>query len=429
MLDLELNDNLKVCIKIPKTEFNVNDIVKVCKALSASISKSFFEKILCKIQTQLLDHYLGVAWHSKPHLVTPWTCPRCGNRSDFYRRGKRKRSLKSTMGVLHFHLLQVTCLDCDKTFSPFPHLLGIDSRQRLTKELERSFCTLVKDYSYSKTARYFDLILGLNLSSTTIHKTVQKYGQAVEIIEDLDQITHLQTDSTRINASANERGISVHIALSVGSSYLKGKRTIRQKTLACVQVAKSPEKIKELLNRSQIDQITVDGLSGLEGYISQNQLPVNIQRCLWHIPRTTKHMLYLDGMSNAQAREFVKPMNEFLFNESLSVKRRTEKYNKLIEQSRVYDLPSTNSFLENAKEHLFTYKQFAEKDQHGRTNSIIERQMREVNRRMENGSRWTEKGAQNLLCLKFVEELNPESYDYLWKLRKKHKSAFSVIQC
>ena len=78
MLDLELNDNLKVCIKIPKAEFNVNDIVKVCKALSASISKSFFEKILYKIQAQLLDHYLGVAWHSKPHLVTPWTCPRCG---------------------------------------------------------------------------------------------------------------------------------------------------------------------------------------------------------------------------------------------------------------------------------------------------------------------------------------------------------------
>ena len=55
--------------------------------------------------------------------------------------------------------------------------------------------------------------------------------------------------------------------------------------------------------------------------------------------------------------------------------------------------------------------------------------MREVNHRMENGSRWTEKGAQNLLNLKFIEELNPESYDYLWKLRKKPKSEFSVILC
>ena len=140
-------------------------------------------------------------------------------------------------------------------------------------------------------------------------------------------------------------------------------------------------------------------------------------------------MLYLDGMSTPQAREFVKPMNELLFNESLSVDRRVKKYNKLIEKCKVYNLTSTNSFLENAKEHLFTYKQFAEKDLHGRTNNVIERQMREVNRRMENGSRWTEKGAQNLLNLKFIEELNPESYDYLWKLRKKHKSEFSVILC
>ena len=152
MLDFELHNNFKVHIKIPKEEYNVNDIVFFCKSLSTSISQSFFEKILYKIQSQILDHFLGVSWHSERFLATPWVCPRCGNRSAFNRRGKRKRSLKSTMGVLHFYLLQVTCLHCDKTFSPFPRLLGIDSRHWLTKELERSFCTLVKDYSYSVTS-------------------------------------------------------------------------------------------------------------------------------------------------------------------------------------------------------------------------------------------------------------------------------------
>jgi hypothetical protein len=429
MLDFELHDKFKVRIKIPQAEFNVNDLVSCCKSLSKSLVQSFFEKILYELQAHILNHYLGAVWNSNNSIPTPWECPRCRNRIAFNRRGKRKRSLKSSVGILCFHLLQVTCLDCEKTFSPFPLLLGIESRHRLTKELEQFLCTVVKDNSYSKTAKAFNLLLGLDLSPTTVHRTVQKHGQEVEVIEDLSQITHLQTDITRINASANERGISVHFAISVGGSYQKGKRTIRQKTLACVQVAKSPEKIKTLLDRSKIDQITVDGLSGLEGYISKNQLPVNVQRCLWHIPRTAKHMLYLDGMSTPQAREFVKPMNELLFNESLSVDRRVKKYNKLIEKCKVYNLTSTNSFLENAKEHLFTYKQFAEKDLHGRTNSVIERQMREVNRRMENGSRWTEKGAQNLLNLKFIEELNPESYDYLWKLRKKHKSEFSVILC
>ena len=55
--------------------------------------------------------------------------------------------------------------------------------------------------------------------------------------------------------------------------------------------------------------------------------------------------------------------------------------------------------------------------------------MREVNRRMENGSRWSQTGAENLQKLKFIEELNPVSYDYLWKLKKNSKASFEVRLC
>jgi transposase-like protein len=308
-------------------------------------------------------------------------------------------------------------------------LLGIGSRHRLTKELEQLLCSVVKDTSYAKAARTCNLFVDFNLSPRTVHKTVQSYGQKAQVVEDLSRITHLQTDSTKINAVPNERGIDVHLTLSIGASHKKGKRTIRQKTLAAIEVAKSPKKAKKVLKNSIVDQVIVDGRSGLERFIEQKKLPVTVQRCLWHIPHTSVHMLFQDGVSTTIGRELVRPMKEFLFNEKISVEKRLKKYDTLTSQFRLNQYESTCTFLENARKNLFTYKQFAEEDLYGRTNSIVERQMRELNRRMENGSRWTVPGAQNLLNLKFIEELNPVSYDYLWKLRKTTKARYQVILC
>ena len=429
MLEFQLCESCTIHVNIPKSEQKINELVVCCKEASRNFFQLFFEKVVVSIQRHILDRALGRAW--KPHQVTPtpWECPRCGSRYNFKRRGKRKRTLKTSYGKVQFSLLQVTCGDCNKTFSPFPRLLGMYSRHQLTRELEQMICSVVKDTSFAKTASTVNLFCDLQLSPRTVHKTVQHYGEKAKIVEDLTSITRLEADSTKINASPNERGIDVHIALAVGASSRKGKRTIRKKTLATIEVAKSPEKTKRLLKNSQIDQLIIDGRSGLESYIEDNELPITVQRCLWHIPRTAVHMLHEDGLSAPVGRELIKPMRRFLFDESLPVKTRREKYDTLIGQFRENDYLKTCTFLENARDNLFTYKQFAEQDLYGRTISVVERQMREVNRRMENGSRWTPAGAQSLLSLKFIEELNPISYQYLWKVRKKQKSSFEVILC
>ena len=320
-------------------------------------------------------------------------------------------------------------MDCGKTFSPFPKLFGIEKRQRISRELEQKFCRIAKDLSYGKSANFFSQVFDLAISSRTIHSTVQKYGARARIMEDLSQIKHLQVDSTKINASANERGIDVHLAISIGQAQQKNKRTYRNKTLASVEVSKTPADAKRLLQESKIDQLTVDGKSGLESFVNDQDIPTIIQRCLWHIPRTTAHMMYLDGNKITAARKYVAPLKEFLFKESLSVATRLEKYNSFIEQCRNAGFEKTTSFLENAAKDLFAYKQFEDADIHGRTNSVVERQMREINRRMENGSRWSRNGANNLLKLKFIDEMNPVSYAYLWKLSKSKLTKMNVILC
>lgn len=429
MLELKFSETFNIQVNIPQKEQKVNDLISICQKSSRLFFQVFFEKLMLRIQAHMLVLVLGSAWKPSQRIVAPWACPRCGSRYGFSRRGKRTRIMKTFHGKVRYPLLQLTCKDCQKTFSPFPALLGIHSRHQFTQELEQKLCSMVKDVSFSKTAKFVNLMCNLRLSPYSIHRVVQRYGTQAKIVEDLRTITRLESDSTKIKASANERGIDVHIALAVGGCTCKGKRVIREKTLAVLEVAKSPEKTKRLLRQSHIDQVIVDGHSGLERYIEENKLPITVQRCLWHIPRTAVHMLWKDGLSADAGRALVKPMKTILFDESLPVHERLEKYDALTDTVRMQNDDNTCTFLENARANLFTYKQFADQDNYGRTISVVERQMREVNRRMENGGRWTPKGAQNLLTLKFIEELNPLSYDYLWNIRKKRKSSFEVILC
>jgi hypothetical protein len=45
---------------------------------------------------------------------------------------------------------------------------------------------------------------------------------------------------------------------------------------------------------------------------------------------------------------------------------------------------------------------------------VIERQMREVDRRAWIGMRWSEAGLSNLLTLSFAKTHNPDDYERLW---------------
>lgn len=416
-------------IKLSKSEINVNSFVDYCDKSAKAISRNLLAELIRQAQNHILNLFLGKRWTPSSGKATPWECPRCAARTGFKRRGKRYRKLKTSIGIVRFSLLQVTCEDCNKTFSPFPDLLGIKSCHRLSRELECKIADLVKDFSYAKTATLTNKLFDLNLSPHTIHKMIQHYGAEAEIIEDFTHISHLQTDSTKINASINERGIDVHLALSIGASEKKNGRTFRHKKLVSVQVSDQQPDIKKVLKKSRVDQITVDGKSGLEKYIENNKIPVVIQRCLWHIPRTTAHMMYCDGVKIAFGRELAEPLKYFLFDEKCSVSSRLKQYDDFIEKCNKLHLRKTTVFLKRARKKLYSYKQFDDSDVHGRTTSIVERQMREINRRMENGSRWSKTGAQNLLKLKMIQELNPESYKKLWKLTKIKKNNYKVILC
>ena len=435
MLDVHMCQQVMVHINIPNSEMDVNSLVAYCKKVSKSFFQELFQAIIIEFQQRVLFLVLGERWHPSQPDPAPWQCPCCGSRYGFKRRGRRKRSLKTSHGTVHFAVLQVTCCDCGKTFSPFPKLLGIAYGHRLTREFEQLICRVVKDMSYGKTSQLFAQLADAPVSAHTAHRVVQRYGQCAEIIENKTAIDQLQYDSTKIKASANKRGIDVHLAIAIGKRTQRYQRAHCEKTLVNVQVSRSPSQLKKILKNTSITQLTVDGLSGLTGYISKKKLDVPVQRCLWHIPKTASHMLYLDGVDKEQRRELVRPLKNFLFDENRSVFERLMEYQNTINAFTDYQYEKTDKFLRKASPYLFTYKINKNKNKnknniYDRTISITERLMREMNRRFENGARWTPQGAENLLTVKLIEELNnPQSYDYLWKLKKQIKATFQVILC
>jgi len=433
MLNIEMFQKVLVHINIPNSEMNVNSLVSYCKKASKSFFQELFQAIIIEFQQRVLCSVLGERWHPNQPEPAPWQCPSCGSRYGFKRRGRRKRSLKTSNGTVHFGVLQVTCCDCGKTFSPFPKLLGIAYGHRLTREFEQLICRVVKDMSYRKTSQLFTHLADAPVSAHTAHRVVQHYGQCAEIIENKTAIDQLQYDSTKIKASPNERGMNVHLAIAIGKRTQRYQRVYCEKALVNVQVSRSPSQLKKILKNTPITQLTVDGLSGLTGYISKKKLDVPVQRCLWHIPKTAAHMLYRDGVNKEQRQELVRPLKHFLFDENRSVFERLQCYKDTIEAFVDSHYEKTVTFLEKAFPYLFTYKTNKKKNKnktYDRTISIAERLMREINRRFENGARWTPTGAENLLMLKLIEELdNPQSYDHLWKLKKQMKATFQVILC
>jgi hypothetical protein len=49
-----------------------------------------------------------------------------------------------------------------------------------------------------------------------------------------------------------------------------------------------------------------------------------------------------------------------------------------------------------------------------RTTSVIEREMREINRRSDVGVRWSERGIDNLLRLRAARRINKDDFERVW---------------
>ena len=425
---LKLNQKIQLEINIQTENVDVNDLIELNRKINKAITPKLFYQQFEEIQRFELDKALGKKWLPQQSRATPWECPRCKSRYGFSKRGKRYRYLKTGIGKLKIPLLQITCNDCGKTFSPFTKILGIPYRKSLSRELEQKIIKNVIELSYNKSSMNIDDLLGMKISNHTIHNVVQRYGKEAEIIRTGEPIRQLQVDSTKVNAIDNERGIDVHIALSIGTRNIKGKRTYVSKELVEIEVNEQPNKIKRLLKKHPVDLLILDGHSGLESFIKEQNLNINVQRCLWHLPRTLSHSLYLDGLPLYQRRFWAKRFMPIIYDD-IDLEQRIKKYDEFSIILNQQGFNHAYQYIINAKIESFTYFKLPIDKREDKTISIVERQMREIKRRFKNGSRWSKPGIENLIKLKLINQFSKNSWEHLWKLKSNPIKNFSFILC
>jgi hypothetical protein len=426
---------LRPDFSVPESVLTVNAVVEHVRASSAECCKEQIEAW----QERVLEDVLGPAWAPHEPSLAPWHCPVCGSCAGFKRRGSRPRQLLTSVGKIRFRLRQVTCLACEQvgshtTFSPFPELLDMPLRSRISGELSRKVVDAATRLSYQQSTELCEVMTGQRLSATSIHTQVRVHAPQrlplpsalTEAAQDVVAEAHtpvkvplLLLDSTRLCAGSNPKGTAVNLAMAVLNRQQHGGRSELKKALVAFGVGDWSE-LKPDLQRVLPEMILIDGDRELMHLVQELYPGVPVQRCLWHIPHTLGFALWKGKMPKQQRDVWLRRIALALYNVSTSADG-VAAVHGLAQELAQAGYSRAAGMLGTAAATVFTHLDLpalVPGGRHGRcapiATSYIERQMREINRRGDNGGRWSEAGIERLLRLALLRRFDGEHWDQLW---------------
>lgn len=396
---LVLETSIQRVTKIESSSFTINDLLSILPGVGRNLGEEYAREILARVQDQAVDEILA----GRAELV----CERCGvvhrGPSTLLRRGSRARKLKTSSGVLDFSLKQLTCRDCGRTWSPFVHRLGLLPRQRVSEELERKLVECVTDLPYQKTCSLAEEWLGASVSSKTLHGFVQKRGEQVRFTP-AEPPKAAQADGTKVPAGASERGTEVRFSFQILGRHEEHGRSVVEKRIAGWGIG--PGSWSEALPPGIATEVIVtDREKGLPELLTRQHPEVRHQHCEWHLGHTLDHLLYLDGVKVKARKEHVAELGRIVWG-AATTDRRTA-YIAFCE--KLAHCRQAHTMLRDALPNVLFAIPSAE-----RTTSVIEREMREINRRTDVGVRWSVPGVANILRLRQARRINKDDFERVW---------------
>lgn len=389
----------RTSLNVESWSLSINALVSSLPGLSRLLALEQARRDLSAAQDEYVDAVLG----GRAELV----CEGCGvihRGPTLLRRGWRARQLKTSTGVLRFELRQLTCRECRRTWSPFGTLLGLAPRQRVAQELVRKLVECVTELPYGKTCGLAAAWLGASLSPKTLHGYVQELGSQVRFTPAAPSAV-VQADGTKVPAGRSERGMEVRFSLQILGRAVKDGRTAVQKWIAGWGVG--PGAWKHVLPRGIATEVIVtDREKGLPKLLAKRFPKLRHQHCEWHLGHTMNHLLYLDGVKLAERKRLREALGKIVWGRTITNRR--ERYAALCSELACY--PKAHAMLVDARENVLF-----EVPSRERTTSVIEREMREINRRSDVGVRWSERGIDNLLRLRAAKRINKDDFERVWQ--------------
>ena len=400
---LSVETKLHLTLTVAAAGVEVNDLAAWCFGVRNGIGQQILSQVLQRAQEQHWDQVLAGSGAV--------ACRRCGLEHSgpdaaVVRRGSRRRQVRTSSGRVSFRLLQLTCLECGATWSPYAELLGLTPRQRVCEELVRKLTDLVTRLSYANTAELGRQWLGASVTPRTLHRAVQGYGSAVEFTEG-EAFETLVADSTCVPAGQVDRGEAACVALQVSKRARRRGRSRYSKRVVGFGVGWGSWE-EALATRSIPEVVVTDGESGVHQVIESYFPAARHQQCEWHVPHSINQSLMLDGMSVQQRREMQAELRQIFWKRGAKARERYQAFT-----DRLAEYPRTNTLLTNALPYLLY-----DDSSTVRSTSLVEREMREMNRRTDVGVRWSITGITNMLKLRLAQRLNPDDYARIWRAHR-----------
>ena len=414
-----LNKNYEILCKLNLTQNNitVNDVIKAVSHQLKNVTTKIISQTINDIQDAILDKFLGTRWNEFDNKIVPWICPHCNERSSFVRRGHRSRKLKTSEGIIEFNLYQVTCKSCKKTFSPFPQLLGLKARARISTEFEEKIVELALNNSYSKTSEYINSFTKSTISHTASRDITLRVSDNINLNQESTEFDTILIDGTKVKSGLKERGSEIHLAISPIKKTVKNGRTYTEKRLVAFSIGDTDKGLKSQLSKYSCDNVIIDGDNSYLNLVKDVFEDATYRRCKWHIPRQILHLLYMNKVPVREREPFILGLVNILnTNDYYKALSGYFNYIQMFEELKFYDIVT---FLKNAMSGLFINEEdWINKNKHT-SNSLIEREMREINRRTDVGCRWTDKGVYKIIKLLEIKRHAKDNYDQYFKQNRR----------
>ena len=400
MLSL-VNRDVHLVVKVETEELTINGLAEWVFARTAELVEQLLSRVVTAMQTEALARVRAE--------TEEMVCRSCGvvhqGAEGWSRRGMRVRQIKTSRGEITLPLLQVTCLACGNTRTPFDEALGLEPRQRSTTELRRKAVEQVYGQSYRAAAEAVRDCMGVRLAPSTVHRYVQRSAAAVELRPDpSSQI--IVADGTKARAGTRTELEDLRMAFQLSGR--SGTPTRPQAHLRLVGLGVGLGTWAQVLpGDTRTTLVVTDAEAALESHIRTRYPNARHQYCEWHLPYSLRYTLLEDGVRVAERKPLCDELAKILWGK-MPRRQRRKRYMEFVEQ-RLSAYPKSQNKLRRALPHILFPRASAET-----TTSLIERQMREVDRRAWIGVRWSPSGLRNLLLLKLARRHNPDDYARVW---------------
>ena len=346
---------------------------------------------------------------------------------------REDRSFRTVLGEVQIRWRRLRCCQCGQTLVPLRTWMGIEKWERKTPALEKMVVEILSEQSYRRSSQHLDLIGGHAVPRSTAHRWVAE-SQADECERPQAEYQTLLVDGTgykrRPDKGQNNRG-EVRVAIGIeknGKAVPLGSwsgKSWEEIGLDLSALAPEGKNLAELLVSDQEPGIA-EALAGLVN---------RMQPCHWHLVRDTGHKLWQQEAPLLERQRLKKDLAGILAleipagevqevrpEEKEEWKQRINKAEseledlaRKLEEKKYHPVAG---YLRQIQKRLFGYLEFWLETGlvAPRTNSFLERLMRELGRRLKKiAFGWSEEGAAKMCRIILKRITDPEEWQLWWE--------------